>query len=504
MPCATMSGKTRDAIQRRPLSFSYTAGGDSGESNVPLLPPDMPRTIHRATLTVLERTGVIMRSETVLSALHDAGALVDGDTMRVRFPGDMVEAAVAKAPRGFTLCARDPRMDLPIDGNHGYLSMDGCGCEILDLETGERRPSTRQDVVLATRLADALSEIAFVWQPVAARDCPPETQSLHEIHAQLENTTKHIQCMTAVTQAAARGVVEMAEAVAGGSAQLRERPLISSFQCSLSPLCYDREPLEAALVFARAGIPCGFVTMPMACATAPATVAGTLVISNAEVLAGMVALQTLVPGAPAFYGACPTVMDLRTGAAACGGPEDALLQVACARMARWYGIPSSIGTFASGAKESGWQAGVENVLSGMASYIGRADMMSGAGLLYSARTFAFEQMVMDAEVFGHIVHFFQGLSCSDDDLAVEVIEKVGPGRHFLAERHTRRQMRRLWNPTLFARQSWEEWEAAGKPAPAETARARARAIIREHKPEPLDDRLSAELLQIIRSYEERV
>jgi len=338
---------------------------------------------------------------------------------------------------------------------------------------------------------------------VSSRDVPTATEPLHDLHAQFANTGKHVQLMTAVTPEAATGAVEMARIVAGGEAALRGRPVISAFQCSISPLTYDAGPIEAAVTFAEAGVPCGFVVMPIACATAPATTTGALVQSNAEVLAGITVLQALVPGAPTFYGACGTVMDLRSGAAACGGPEDLLFQMASAQLARHYGIPASIGTFATGAKAPDWQAGMENALSGLASWLAGADMLCGAGLLYGARVFAHEELLLDTELFDIVRHMAEELAFSDEDLAVLVIEGVGPGGHFLGEPHTLANMRRMWRSRFYDAGTWEGWEAAGRPEPRERARERARSILAEHVPAPLDEGVERELARVIGAYEHR-
>jgi trimethylamine--corrinoid protein Co-methyltransferase len=240
--------------------------------------------------------------------------------------------------------------------------------------------------------------------------------------------------------------------------------------------------------------------MTIACATAPATPAAALVVSNAEVLAGIVSLQLLVPGARTFYGACGTVMDLRTGAAACGGPEDLLFQMASAQLARRYGMPSSIGTFATGAKSADWQAGVENGLSGMASWLGGADMLCGAGLLYGASVHSIAQLVLDAELFDLVCHLAGGVPVTDEDLALEVIEEVGPGGHFLAQPHTLRNMRRMWQPHVFGRDTWEDWIAAGRPEPRDRARERARQILAEHEPIPLESGVEESIRGVIAAY----
>jgi trimethylamine--corrinoid protein Co-methyltransferase len=425
---------------------------------------------------------------------------VAGD--RVRFPAGFVQAAVGRAPRGYVLAARDPLCDLPLDGRHGYLSVDGSAAEILDPETGTRRASTAADLALVTRLADALPEIGFLWQGVEAGDTPAPVRSLHELRVQLSNSRKHVQLMTAVTPLAARGAVEMARAVAGGADALRARPILSSFQVSLSPLTFEGDALDAAVVYADAGVPAGFVVMPIACATAPATPAGVLVQSNAEVLAGIAILETLVPGAPTFYGACSTTLDLRTALVACGGPEDLLFQAALAQLARANGLPSSIGTFAPGAKAADWQAGLENGLSGLVSLLAGAEMLSGAGLLHAARVFALDEMVLDAEIFGLLRHLAAGIRVSEDDLAVGSIAEVGPGGNFLAEDHTVAHMRELWRPRLFDRGTWEDWQAAGRPDSRARARERVRSVLASHEVPALPDGVATELDRIVAAFAE--
>lgn len=467
-----------------------------------LLPEEALARVRDATLDVLQRTGVEVRSERLLKELEAAGARVDHDSSRARFPADVAEEALGRIPMGTLLASREPGLDLALDGRRGYLAVDGCAAEIADLDTGERRPSTKADLATIVRLADALPQISFVWQPVAARDVPVHVEPLHELQVELESTGKHIQLMTAVTAEQARGAVQMARIVAGGERELRERPIISAFQCSISPLTYDAGPLEAALVFAEAGVPSGYVVMPIACATAPATATGALVASNAEAVAGVVIHQMLAPGTPTFYGSCATVMDLRSGAAACGGPEDLLFQLASAQLARSYGLPSSIGTFATGAKSSDWQAGTENGLSGISSWLGGADMLCGAGLLYGARVYSATQLLLDAELFDAIASMADGFGVSDDELAVEVIDAVGPGGHFLAQEHTLHHMRELWQSRLYSRESWEEWEAAGRPEPRDRARERAREILASHEPYPLPDGAGEELVRVVERYEQ--
>jgi trimethylamine:corrinoid methyltransferase-like protein len=442
--------------------------------------------IHEASLRIMERTGLaIPLGPERREQAADLGLRLARESRRIHFPPEVVEAALRKAPRSYSLCARNPENDILLDGRHGYLSLDGSGTDVVDLETDDVRPSTLADLEAAVRVADALPEISFLWPVVSARDCTAKAQPLCELQAMLTHSSKHAQAMTVVDAVNARAAVEIAAEAAGGRMALRERPIISNFQCSFSPLSYEESALEAAFIFAEAGIPTGFVVMPIGCGTAPATVAGNAALANAEVLAGITLLELFFPGTPTFYGSCATMMELRMGGVTCGGPEDLLLQAAGCQLARFYGLPSSIGTFATGAKTGGWQAGVENALSGVVSQLCGADMMSGAGLLNAARIFSFEQLIMDCEIYDMIRATVQGFAVNSNTLAEEVIHAVGPRGHFLTADHTRAHLRDIWQPKVMDRSTWDEWIKKGRPTPNVKAREKVRQILASHAPDPL-------------------
>lgn len=451
-----------------------------------LLTSDQVRSIHQASLRILERTGVCMPlSQARRDQAQDLGLAVDQGSGRVRFPPAVIESALEKAPRTFALCARDPANDVVLDGQRGFLCLDGSAAEMLDHETGRPRPSRKSDLEAAVRVADSLPQVAFLWPCLSARDQPAAVQCLHELEALLCHSTKHAQAMTVVDPVCAQAAVAMAAEVAGGPEALRRRPLISTFQCSVSPLSFEERALQAALVFGEAGIPTGFWSMTIGAGTAPITVAGNAALANAEILAGMALFQLLCPGVPTFYGTSASMMELRFGGVACGGPEDCLLQAAGCQLAHFYGVPASVGTFAAGAKSSGWQAGVENALSGAVSLLAGADMMPGAGLLHSARVFSLEQLLLDCELFDMIRVVSEGMEVDEDTLAVDLIDAVGPGGHYLAEGHTLAHLREVWQPKLMDRLPWDEWERQGRPAPADRARAEAQRIVSTHAPTPL-------------------
>ena len=465
-----------------------------------ILSPEDVQRIHTATLDVIESVGVRFPSHKALDIWEAHGATVDRDTMVVKAPGHLIEEALKKAPPVYTLAARDPEQDLPLDGNHVYVGTDGCGVQVIDLETGELRRSCLQDVADIARVADYVEEIAFHWTPVSAQDYPPHTRSLHEIRVIWENSTKHVQTESIYSEEEARAAVEMAAVIAGGREELRRRPVLSIMQCTTPPLGQDGGSLDAALVAAEAGLPVGFMTMTSCASTAPATLAGNLVVGNAEVISALALIQLAHPGAPVFYAAAQTAMDLRTGGYTGGGPEDFLFGGATNVLADFYNVPLSMGSFATGAKEPNWQAGVDNSLSTLMACISMSDMLLGVGLLHGSRIWSYEQMLMDCEIFDIVYHMMKGIVVNDETLALDVIRAVGPGGNFLAQKHTKKHMRELWVPQFMDRRPYSEWQEK-RDGPRDWAREKARKILATHQPEPLDPKVSAELKRIIASLE---
>ena len=290
----------------------------------------------------------------------------------------------------------------------------------------------------------------------------------------------------------------MAAMIAGSKESLRKRPVLSLMQCTAPPLGHDGGSIDAALLAAEAGIPTGFMTMAACLTTGPATLAGTLAVGNAEVLTGTALLQLAYPGAPVFYAAAQTASDLRTGAYTGGGPEDFLFGAATNVLSDFYDIPLSMGSFATGAKEPNWQAGIENSLSTFMASIVMSDMLLGVGFLHGSRIWSYAEMMMDCEIFSIIHKTMQGIIVNDESLALDVIAKVGPSGNFLTQKHTRQHMHDLFLPEFMDRRPYNEWESK-KDGACDWALSKARNILAEHQPDPLDPKISMEFNKIIKS-----
>jgi trimethylamine--corrinoid protein Co-methyltransferase len=400
-----------------------------------ILSPEDVNQIHNSTLDIIENVGIRFPSKNALNIWEANGAQVDWDSMIVRIPPNLIDEALERAPSTYTLAARSIDQDLPLDGNHVFLGTDGCGVEVIDIETGSRRRSSLQDVIDIARIADFVPEIGFHWVAVSAQDCPSETRGLYELQAIWENSTKHVQTESIYSNTEAYAAVEMANAIAGGSEELRKRPVLSIMQCTTSPLGHDKGSIDAALIVAEAGIPVGFMTMASSITTGPATLAGTLAVGNAEVISALALIQLAHPGAPVYYAAAQTSSDLRTGSYTGGGPEDFLFGAASNVLADYYDVPLSMGSFATGAKQPDWQAGIDNSLSTFMASIVMSDMLLGAGLLHGSRIWSYEQMLMDCEIFDLVEKMMRGITVNDETLAFETIQSVGPGGNFLGQKH---------------------------------------------------------------------
>jgi len=391
-----------------------------------VLSPNDVKQIHESTLDIIESVGIKFPSSKALDIWEDHGSRVDRKTMVVKVPGQVIESALKNAPSIFTLAARDSAQDLLLDGNHVYLGTDGCGVEVIDIFSSQRRRSSLEDVANIARAADYLEEIAFHWVPVSAQDCPPHSRGLHELLAIWKNSTKHVQTESIYSEQEARGSIKMASTLAGGREALRRRPLLSIMECTISPLAQDGGSIEAALAAAEAGIPVGFMTMASCVSTGPATLAGNLVVGNAEVLSALSLIELAFPGTPVFYAAAQTVMDLRTGAYTGGGPEDFLFGAATNQLADFYNLPLSMGSFATGAKKPDWQAGIENSLSTFMASAAMSDMLLGVGLLNGSTIWSFEQMIMDCEIFSIVAKMMEGITINEETLALDAIRDIGP------------------------------------------------------------------------------
>jgi len=463
---------------------------------VQILTEEQKKTMQSTSLEILAEVGVHCPSHKARQIYASHGALVDFDKQIVKLPPEVVLEAMSNAPRFYTLGARLESHDLVLDGKHFFCATDGCGVETIDFETRQRRNSCKQDVAVMARVSDYLTSIGFYWPMVSAQDFP-STAPLHELEASFKNTVKHIQTETVMDERMAHYAVEMANVIAGDSETLKKRPPLSSLICTIAPLGQDEGGMEAALVFAEAGIPVGFMSMANAGSTGPATLAGTLAAGDAEVVAAMVLIQMAYPGAPTYHSLMPGIMHPRTGAYLATPWEGELPYAIGVELAHMWGVPTLAGVFGTDAQAPGWQSAAEAAAYLLLCSLCGADTGAGLGLLEGCTLLYPEALILDTDIYHRVRIEAAGLDLSTEQLALDVIKEVGPRGHFLRNRHTRKHLRRL----EFSDLTGQPDEDGGSRKPLEVAREKVEWIIANHIPTPLEESKQNEIEAILAAAE---
>lgn len=462
-------------------------------------------TIHYATLEVLEKTGVIVESDKALKILEETGCTVDYKKHIALIPPHLVKEALMRKPKNVVLYARNPKNNVRLDGRHMVFCTDGSGAHTLDPKTGVRRASTKEDIATSAKIADYLDVIGEYWPMVTSRDVPAHVRVLHDLDAALNNTEKHVEFETTTTPEEAKFQIEIAASVVGGKEKLKRRPIISSCHCTVAPLRHAKGPTEATIEFAKAGVPVYFLPMPQAGATGPVTLAGSTVIANAESLSGLVIIQMAAPGAPMTYSSEGSNFDMKLMRWASGNPEYGLLTAVASELGKYYEMPSSAAGFTTDAKIPGAQACYEKAITGTLPVFVGYDIVGGLGLLDACTIFTPEQLIIDAEIAKMLVRLAQGIEVNDETLALDLIHKVGPGGHYLAEKHTLEHLEKEhFMPEVSDRRSYEAWKKAGSKTVVEAAREKAKEILKKHQPTPLEKGVQKEVKEIIKRAEKEL
>jgi trimethylamine--corrinoid protein Co-methyltransferase len=446
-----------------------------------------------ATLEILEEVGNYCPSKQALDIFAEHGAQVDYETQIVKIPPDVILEALSHAPRYYTMGARDDAFDLKLDGTAMYCATDGTGTETIDFNTGERRPSTKDDCGNMALIADYLSAIGFYWPIVSAQDFP-NTAPLHELDASFNNTVKHVQSATVMGERSAKYAVEMAKVIAGDEATMRIRPPLSLLVCSIAPLGQDKEGLESALAFAEAGLPVGFMSMAATSLTAPASISGTFSIGDAEIVAAMTLIQLAHPGAPIYHSLMTGVMHPKTGAFIGSAEKASLGYPVGTELAHMWGVPTLAGVGTS-ADTSSWESALGIASNLLLCALCGAETGSGFGLREMCTLLTQEGLVLDSEIYHHARSEASGLDTSREGLALDVIKDIGPMGNFMYHKHTLDHIGGLGYFDLLSQPK----DGGGYQDPIELALQKTSWILDNHQPEPLDNAQQSELKRILQS-----
>ena len=454
--------------------------------------------LHDAALAVLADPGARITTPDARELLASHGATLEGEDL-VKIPAQLVERALDTAPKRFTIFDRTGEPAMALGEGNVYVGVGVTNLNYLNPRTMAVEPFTLEATAEAALLGDALPNIDFVATPGVTRsseELPLHVVNQSEFVAMVTNTTKPLVPLIAGGPELS-DIYDMAELIAGGADRLRERPFLVPYLNSVSPLLFNPETLDKLFVAADRGLPVCCQAAPQVGATGPVTIAGTLVVSAAETLLGLVLTQLRNPGTPFVSGTVPFLMDMRVGTVTTGGPDGLRFMVAMAQLCRRWGLPLIGMSFGGDSKDADEQAALETAYYGFGAILGGVDMVFDAGCIEGGLLFSPELLAIADEAIGMTRLAVEPFEVSEETIALDVIRSVGPGNTFLGEAHTLKHFRELWTPAVL---SWEgrlQWETAGGKTLRERARERVFHVWETHEVPPLPDEVLAGMREIL-------
>jgi len=490
-----------------------------------ILSKDELYAVHQATLGVLEKTGASVYSEDALKLFDRAGATVDYKHKNVKLPRNLVEEAIKKAPGSFTQRYLRSRYGLKseviIGGDETHASLGTSCTYVLDFETGERRGATKRDAANFARILDAQNNFTMHDTMVVPQDVPPEVAEIHRLDAILRNASKPFVATPGLRLGITptfvgrkeihKHLLKMLAAVVGGEEELMKHPpafivsggVVSGYFCPSSPIKWEKDIVELLMEYVKWGFPAMIMTCPGGGASTPVTLAGDLVVANAENLTGIVLAQLVNKGNPVVYAMGANIMDLKTGIMAHGAPEAALLWVAAIQLAQYYGLPSTVPGLKTDSKQPDEQAGYEKAMTTLLELLAAPSIINFAGPLEDGILACYEQPVIDNDILGAMLRITRGIEVNPDTLAVDLIHRViESGGNFMTEKHTFKYMRsERWYPSLTDRLPYPSWKKQGAKDMRERAREKTKEILDTYYLEPLDPDVERELNRLVKKAE---
>jgi trimethylamine--corrinoid protein Co-methyltransferase len=437
--------------------------------------PGQLEEIHSATIDVLERAGVRVDHDESLKLLKEAGCLVKDRVVKI--PGWMIDEAIRIAPSKINIYNREGQPAMSLESNRTYY---GTGSDLpfhLDLESGIRRNSVKQDVINAARVIDHLPNLDFAMSYGIPRDVQADRGDLHQFAALALNCAKPI-IFTAFNEDNLKIVIDMAAAAAGSHEDLRERPFLILYDEPISPLIHTREGMAKMFTCIEYGVPVIYTPGVVAGGTCPVTKAGTIVQMNAESLSGLLIAQLKKKGAQVIIGGGATPMEMNSTATLYGSPDAAMNYCAMSELARFYKLPNFTEAGCSNAPVPDAQAGMEASMGLLLNQLCGANLVHDVGYLDGGKTGSLPFLAMCDDFISAARYIGAGTAINPETIGVENIVGVGPSGHYLGEEHTMKHFRNeIWMPTIFNRMMYETWEQLGSKDCFDLAREKVKTIL---------------------------
>ncbi|RLG91370.1 MAG: hypothetical protein DRO36_04395 [Candidatus Hecatellales archaeon] len=459
---------------------------------VDILDRDQLDRIHQGILEVLEEVGVIFDLENACKILEGMGCDVDYKSKQVKFPSYLVEEILRKAQPSFTVKARNHKYDLRVGGN--YLYFHGwCTLATLDLETRRQKTPTRQEYIEACRVLDALDEVHGVLPPYGSIDTKPEEGRKGVIMNEI--LIRNVQKVCWTTHGSTtnmKAIIEMAKAT--------DQQIILTLS-GAPPLRYGENAIKGILEFAKADFPLCTLHGIIYGANSPTTLAGSLVLDNALIIAGMALAQAINPKVGFIPCTYAMAMDMRTGQLVQGSVERGIYSMAFTQMwRRYYNLPSAT-IVGSDAKYPDYQCGWEKALNTVVQALAGPNFILVHGGIYDELLWSPVVAVIDNEMLKFVARLLEGMRIDDETLAIDLIKEVGPVGQFLNKKHTKEWWRREHVlPNVSDRSSYAEWVENGAKDIIERAKAKTREILEKHEVLPLTEEQEKKISEIVRKY----
>ncbi len=472
-------------------------------SSFRVLSDDEIKKIHQHTLEILEDVGIRVVVKKMRDMLRDLGCQVDEETKIVSFKPDMVERYLKKVPREYTLCGADTEKQWPINPQTRVYGGLGTSVNFYDLNTGEYRPTTLQDLTNHLVLFDNLENIVSNQMDVWPHDIPMQTIHVEAIRTWARNCTKSFG-MGAYGVMATTDMMEMTALAMGGAEVIRDKHPFTTIVSIQSPLSTAQIQLEGLMILAEHGQPALMSPEAMSGTTAPVTLAGLLVQHNAEVLSHIVMAQVVNPGTPVMYGTVSTIAEMRRGTVALGSIETGLISAACAQLAHFYDIPCRGVGGTTESKTLDLQCGIERHQTLLLAALGGVNYITCVGTIESTTAGAHELEVIDNDLIGMVERAIRGIEVEDVSLALDVIRRVGPDGNYIMDEHTQQHFRsEHFMPRVADRDKRDIWEKGGRKEMLLRARERAREILANHREREIDPNRAKELDRYVETVKKR-
>lgn len=429
---------------------------------------------HLATLEVLEKTGVMVYEKEAQSLLKEAGCLVKEN--RVKIPAALIQWALDGPPERVVLA--NTRGERKIFLEEGMVSY-GMGNDLAYFhppQGGEIRRALLSDVQNAALVASRLEHIDFIASMALASDVPKGLEDLYHFQAMRWGCEKPL-LASAIDRPVLERLLEMA-LVGVSLEEFQQNPTFAVYGEPTSPLIHSQEAVEKLLFAAQHKIPITYASGVMSGATGPVTLAGSLVVGNAEALSGLLMHQLKKRGAPFIYGIVAAPMDMKSTICLYGGPEVPLLHMVVGEMGRFYQLPSYGISGCSDSCLLDLQAGLESTFSITAAAWSGTNLVHDNGYLGSGLIGSLEHLIMTHEVIGMVKHFMKGVAVNEETVPLDLIHSVGPGGHFLLADHTREHFRKeTWYPQFMNRAHFPDWEKRDRRTMEERLRENLQEIL---------------------------